>query len=163
MLALYYGCGLRRSEGLKLTLTDIDFGKGRLLIRIPKNKRDRYVLMSPKVQQMVEEYVYQARDLYLVEGSKHERLLIGERGTPIHTETLRSRIIILWQKVKERYFVEKDCTGLHTLRHSLGTHLYMAGMDIGKIALLLGHRTLETTQLYIHSANQLKQNKKDHD
>ena len=120
-------------------------------------------MMSPKVQQFVEEYVYQARDLYLAEGTNYERLLIGERGKPIHYETLRSRMVALWKRVKERYQTEKECSGLHTLRHTLGTHLYMAGMEVEKIALMLGHRTLESTQLYIHSANELKQNKKSHE
>jgi site-specific recombinase XerD len=155
MLALYYGCGLRRSEGIRLTITDIDFGKSRLLVRKTKNGHERYVMLSPKAQQLIEDYVYQARDLYLAEGSGHERLFIGERGKPVHPETLSERIEVLWRRVKERYNAEREVFGLHTLRHTLGTHLYMAGMGIEKIALMLGHRTLESTQIYIHSANKL--------
>src|SRR5205807_1681214 len=58
MLAVYYGCGLRRSEGIRLTVTDIDFGKSRLLVRKAKNGHERYVMFSPKVQQIIEDYVY---------------------------------------------------------------------------------------------------------
>jgi len=156
MLALYYGTGIRRSEGLNLELTDIDFSKGRILIRQPKNKRDRYVLMSPKVQHFVEEYVYKARDLYLSESNSFQHLFISERGLPMHGESMDARIESLWNRVKEKYPVEKPKIGLHLLRHSLGTHLYLAGMDIEKIALMLGHRCLEATQIYIHLAKLLK-------
>lgn len=156
MLALYYGCGIRRSEGLNLELTDIDFNKGRILIRQPKNKRDRYVLMSPRVQHFVEEYVYRARDLYLSEDNSFQHLFISERGVPMHGESMDARIESLWNRVKERYPVEKPKIGLHLLRHSLGTHLYLAGMDIEKIALMLGHRCLEATQIYINLAQLLK-------
>lgn len=156
MVALYYGCGLRKSEGLKLLITDIDFARGWIHIRSPKNKRDRYVTMIPTVQRQIEEYVYSARDMYLPEHARYEQLFIGERGTPVKPETLAKRIEALWSRVKERYGSEKNI-GLHTLRHSLGTHLYMAGVEIEDIALMLGHTRLESTQLYIHISNQLTQ------
>ena len=156
MLALFYGCGLRRSEGMEIVLQDIDFGKGRVLIRDPKNGRDRYVMFSPKVQQMIEAYVYQARDLYLPEGAQYDNLFISERGAPIQYETAKARMTSLAKRVQNRYETERLLNGIHALRHSLGTHLHMAGMDVDKIAFMLGHRTLESTQLYIHSANDLK-------
>ena len=157
MLAVYYGCGMRKSEGLRLLLTDFDFGKGRIHVRKAKNNRERYVMMSPKVQQQIEEYIYSARDFYLSEQATHEELFISERGTPVAGETMADRIEKLWSKVRDRYGSDKHI-GLHTLRHSLGTHLYMAKMDIEMIALMLGHRSLEATQIYIHLANQLKLN-----
>lgn len=156
MLAIYYGCGMRKSEGLRLLLTDIDFNKGRIHVRKSKNNRERYVMMSPIVQQQIEEYVYSYRDFYLAEQSCYEELFIGERGAPIKPESMAKRIEALWKRVKDQYGNDKHI-GLHTLRHTLGTHLYIAKMDIEMIALMLGHRTLESTKLYIHSANLLKQ------
>lgn len=155
MLGIYYGCGMRKSEGLRLHLTDFDFGKGRIHVRKSKNNRERYAMMPPTAQAHIEEYIYNYRDFYLGEQSTYDDFFIGERGTPIHPETLASRIEALWKRVKDRYGSEKHI-GMHTLRHSLGTHLYMAKMDIEMIALMLGHRTLEATQLYIHSANSIK-------
>jgi integrase/recombinase XerD len=154
MLAIYYGCGMRKSEGLRLLVTDIDFGKGRIHIRKTKTNRERYVMMSPVVQKQIEDYVYTARDFYLREDSSYLELFIGERSSPVCGEALSFRIELLWSRVNDRYGSLKHI-GLHTLRHSLGTHLYMAKMDIDMIALMLGHRSLEATQLYIHSANQL--------
>lgn len=155
MLSLYYGCGMRKSEGLRILLTDIDFSKGRIHVRKATNSRERYVIMSPMVQKQVEQYVYSARDMYLSESSKHEQLFISERGAPMHPESIASRVEMLWKRVTDSNGGDK-WIGCHTLRHSLGTHLYMAGMAIEDIALMLGHRTLEATQLYIHLANQLK-------
>jgi len=155
MLAIYYGCGMRKTEGLKLVLTDIDFGKGRIHLHQTKTNRERYVMMSPIVQKQIEEYVYSYRDFYLPEGATEEGLFIGERGKVIKPETLGFRIAHLWDRVKDVYGSEKT-VGCHTLRHSIGTHLYMAGMNVEMVALMLGHRTLEATQLYIHSANNLK-------
>lgn len=155
MLSIYYGCGMRKSEGLRLVLSDFDFSKGRVFVKKTKNNRERYVIMSPTVQKQIEEYIYNYRSFYLPELSNYDELFIGERGSPIHGETVVKRVEALWGRVKNRYGTEKQC-GIHTLRHSLGTHLYMAKMDIQMIALMLGHRTLEATQLYIHSANTLK-------
>lgn len=154
MLALYYGCGLRKSEGLRLLVTDIDFNRNRIRIRKTKTNRERYVMMSPTVQQQIEDYLYSYRDFYLPEGSQYEEFFISERGKPVAKETLVKRIETLWLRVKEKYGTNKQVT-LHKLRHTLGTHLYMKGFEIDMIALMLGHRTLESTQLYIHNANLL--------
>ena len=155
MLALYYGCGLRKSEGTNILLPDIDFARGRIHIRQAKNNRERYVMLSPKVQTHLEQYVYSAREMYLPENSTCENLIIGEHGGQLSGQGIFIRIKNLWAQVKDKYGTEKHI-GVHTLRHSLGTQLYIAGMSIDQIALMLGHRSLEATQLYIHLANKLK-------
>lgn len=155
MLALFYGCGLRKSEGANLLIPDIDFARGRIHIRQAKNNRERYVMLSPKVQAHLEQYVYSSRELYLPENSTCENLIIGEHGGQLSGQGIFVRIKSLWSKVKDKYGTEKHI-GVHTLRHSLGTQLYIAGMGIDQIALMLGHRSLEATQLYIHLANKLK-------
>ncbi|MCC7302601.1 MAG: tyrosine-type recombinase/integrase [Bacteroidia bacterium] len=154
-LAIFYGCGMRKSEGLRLLVSDIDFSRSRIHVRKAKNNRERYVMMSPTVQVHVEEYVYNYRDLYLPEGSTYDELFISERGLPVKPETAAKRMEALWQRVKDRYGSDKR-VGIHTLRHTLGTQLYMVGMSIEMIALMLGHVTLEATQRYIHIANHLK-------
>lgn len=155
MIAIFYGCGMRRSEGQRLVLTDFDFVKGRIHIRKCKNNNERYVMMSPTVQQQIEEYIYSHRDLLLTEQSNQDAFFIGEWGTTLTGHSLTRRLTQLWDKVKDDYVSDKHI-GLHTLRHSLGTHLYMAKMDIEMIALMLGHRSLLATQLYIHLTNLLQ-------
>ena len=154
MLSIYYGCGLRKIEGLRILLTDIDFNSRRIFIGKSKTNSQNYVTAAPKVLQYIEEYVYQYRDVYLRENSAHNELFISERGVPMHPETIANRIKVLWKRVREQYGSEKHI-GCHTLRHTLGTHLYMAGLDIETIAFMLRHKTLQSTQVYIHLANEL--------
>lgn len=157
IIAIYYGCGMRNAEGLRLLITDIDFNRGRIHVKKSKNNRERYVMMSPKVQQQIEEYVYYYRDLYIEEQSQQanpDAFFIGEKGKDLTKKALLSRLKKLWARVKKIYGSDK-LIGIHTLRHTLGTHLYMAKMDIEMIALMLGHRSLCTTQVYIHLTNKL--------
>ena len=160
MLGLYYASGLRRSEGINLLVQDLDFNSGKIHIRKTKTNRERYAFMSPRAKKHIEDYIYHARELYLSESTPIDILLISSRGEPAHPETMKFRLKALWKMVKERHGVNKPI-GLHMLRHSLGTHLYMAKMEIEDIALMLGHKTLEATQLYIHLANQLEQENKN--
>lgn len=158
MLAIYYGCGLRNSEGLRLQITDFDFNSKKIYIRKSKNGSERYVVMSPKVQQHIEDYIYQYRDVYAEQLWEHENpdaFFIGAGGKELSKKALLSRLQKLWKRVKETHGNEKQI-GIHLLRHTLGTHLYMAKVDIEDIALMLGHRSLCTTQVYIHLTNLLQ-------
>jgi integrase/recombinase XerD len=160
-LAIYYGCGMRNGEGMRLLITDIDFNRGRIHVRKSKNGSERYVMMSPKVRQQIEDYVYCYRDLYVEKLSGQtnpDTFFIGEGGRLLTKKALLSRLQKLWKKVKGAYGNDKHI-GVHTLRHTLGTHLYMAKMDIEMIALMLGHRSLCTTQVYIHLTNLLQNEK----
>lgn len=154
VIAIYYGCGLRKGEGERLLITDIDFNRNRIHVRKTKNNQERYVIMSPKVQQQIEDYVYYYRDLY---GSRSDSdvFFISTDGMPYTDRVLTGRLKRLWEKVKERYGSDKTIN-LHKLRHTLGTHLYMAKMDIEMIGLMLGHISTGTTQVYIHLTNLLR-------
>lgn len=155
ILAIYYGCGMRNGEGLRLMITDIDFNRSRIHVRKSKNGSERYVMMSPTVQQHLEDYVYNYRDVYIEELSNHsnpDAFFIGVNGKELAKKALLKRLQKLWKKAKSIYGSDK-LIGIHTLRHTLGTHLYMTTKDIEMIALMLGHRSLCTTQVYIHLTN----------
>jgi integrase/recombinase XerD len=138
IFALYYGCGLRRNEGYKLTANDIDFDKKTIFIRQGKNYKDRIIPMNTGVCKALENYIYNYRNLQKV---KHKRLFLSTTGT------LNNSLQDL-QKLTE---IDKKLT-LHILRHSIATHLLQAGMSIESIALFLGHSSLESTQIYTHLA-----------
>ncbi len=136
IFALYYGCGLRRNEGYKLTVNDIDFDKKTIFIKQGKNYKDRIIPMNTGVCKALENYIYNYRNLQKV---KHKRLFLSTTGT------LNNSLQDL-QKLTE---IDKKLT-LHILRHSIATHLLQAGMNIESIALFLGHSSLESTQIYTH-------------
>lgn len=143
VFVLYYGCGLRRSEGYHLQLNDIDFDKRTIFIRQGKNYKDRIIPMNTSVHKALEYYVYNFRNL---QKTNHQRLFISTAGTL--NEELQN--------------LQKACTGkairnkrltLHILRHSIATHLLQNGMGIESIARFLGHSSLHTTQIYTHIVN----------
>ncbi len=149
MLALYYGCGLRKSEGINLDVSDILFDRKLLYIRKAKNNHQRYVPMTASNLKYLEQYIYNARPLLLGEASKEAALLISERGPRINGGTVYLRLKALQHKAH----INKEI-GLHTLRHSIATHLLQNGMELENIALFLGHRCLDSTQIYTHIINE---------
>lgn len=151
MLAIYFGCGLRKKEGIKLDVMDIDINKEKIFIKKSKNNRERYVSMHPKVVNEINEYL-NVRHYYLPEYSSNDALFISERGNRISGEAMAKRMQALWSRVVDRYGNTKHVT-LHTLRHSYATLLYKQGMKLPFIKTVLGHRTIEATELYVTLSN----------
>jgi integrase/recombinase XerD len=140
IFALYYGCGLRRTEGFKLTVNDIDFDKKTIFIRQGKNYKDRIVPINTGIYKALEHYVYNFRNLLKL---NHKRLFVNTTGTL--NDSLKDL-----QKVTDSESIQNKRLTLHILRHSIATHLLQNGMSIESIALFLGHSSLESTQIYTH-------------
>ena len=140
IFALFYGCGLRRSEGWNLKIQDIDFNKKTIFVRQGKGSKDRIVPMSEGVYKEVQDYVYNFRHRLKL---NHNRLFISKDGN------LLLRLKHLKKICGDENIKAKRIT-LHTLRHSIATHLLQNGMTIENIALFLGHSDLDTTQIYTH-------------
>jgi integrase/recombinase XerD len=140
IFALYYGCGLRISEGYNLQLQDIDFDKKTVFVKQGKNYKDRIVPMSAGVYRELQDYVYNFRCCLKL---KHNRLFT------VSTDTIWRRLKELQNACNDKTIKNKHLT-IHRLRHSIATHLLQNGMSIENIALFLGHNSLESTQLYTH-------------
>ena len=155
MLTVYYGCGLRKSEGLFLNVDDVHFDRKQLFVQKAKNGHQRYVPIPTRGLQDLENYIYSARPLLLDTQSTNSRLFISERGTSLHPESMKKRLDAPREKSNNTKL--KDATfGLHTLRHSIATHLLQAGMELENIALFLGHKSLDSTQVYTHLLHELE-------
>lgn len=153
MLAVYYGCGIRKAEGIALEISDVLFERRLLYVRKAKNQHERYVPINLKCLQDLEIYIYTARPLLLDETTKTEHLFISERGAAMQGQSLICRLNALKEKTGNPELQNKSF-GLHALRHSIATHLLQAGMELENIALFLGHKTLDSTQLYTHLINE---------
>ena len=140
ILALYYGCGLRRLEGFNMCLQDIDFNKRTIFIHQGKNYKDRIVPMSEGVYRDLQDYVYNFRHLLKL---NHNRLFISCYGA------IAKKFKYL-QNICEDENIKAKKPHLHILRHSIATHLLQNGMSIENIALFLGHSSLDSTQIYTH-------------
>lgn len=147
MLSIAYGCGLRRSEILKLNTEDINT-ESRMLYVKGKQGRDRQVPMSKTTLTHIQIYLDDAREK-LLKGNYHEALFISERGRRIDGMALNLRLLALQEKSGNPTLMEKKI-GLHTLRHTIATHLLQSGMKLRSIQRFLGHLSIESTQRYAH-------------
>jgi len=152
MLSVYYSCGLRRNEGAHLTIDDINFDTRVLHVRKGKNYKERFVPISKGTAQYLQEYVYDHRPL-LAKDKKESALFVSVTGKPMIGGTLYARLKLL-QILSEDIALQQKEIGLHTLRHSIATHLLQAGMSLEKIARFLGHSSLDSTQIYTHLVKQ---------
>lgn len=148
ILTIYYGCGLRRNEGVNLSVDDINFDTRILHVRKGKNYKERLVPFSKSSLKYLEEWIYDHRSK-LVKSKKEGTLFIGRYGKPVSGGALYLRLKLMQQKINNPNLQSKNI-GLHTLRHSIATHLLQNGMALQKIQRFLGHSSLESTQIYTH-------------
>jgi integrase/recombinase XerD len=148
MLTVFYGCGLRRNEGVHLSIDDINFDRRILHVRKGKNYKERLVPFSKSGSKHLQEWIYDHRP-GLIKSQKEGSLFIGRMGTPMIGSSLYARLKLL-QLNTESIELQKKNIGLHTLRHSIATHLLANGMELQKIQRFLGHSSLESTQIYTH-------------
>lgn len=135
-----YGAGLRLGEACRLRVTDIDEARKALYIQEAKGRKDRYVMLAPSLLATLREY-------WRVHCPKTLLFENPETGRPFCNSTLQRA----FQLARQAAGIAKPATP-HTLRHCFATHLLEAGWDIRRIQLLLGHKSVLTTQLYTHVA-----------
>ena len=140
ILTSAYAAGLRVSEATHLKVTDID--SQRMVIRVDqgKGRRDRYVMLSPRLLDALRVYWKTVRPTtWLFPGDTSD--------LPISTHAVESAC----QKAHRAAGIHKPITP-HSMRHAFATHLLEAGTDVRRIQLLLGHRSLATTSRYLKIA-----------
>jgi len=140
IFTLCYGCGLRRSECLKMTVRDVDFDRKTVFVRQGKNYKDRIIPMSAGVYKELQDYIYNFRHRLKL---GHNRLFTS----PQYAVNLHLKYL---QTLCDNETIKAKRLSSHVLRHSIATHLLQNGMSLENISLFLGHCSLDTTQLYTH-------------
>lgn len=139
ILMTAYSAGLRASEVIVLKPEHID--SKRMLIKVENGKggKDRYTLLSERLLKELRHYykIFQPKTYLFPSSYKDKGLLCYESVRSIYANARKKAGI-------------KKGPGLHTLRHSFATHLLEAGYDIRKIQILMGHKSLSTTIIYLH-------------
>jgi integrase/recombinase XerD len=148
MLVVFYACGLRRREGSSLILDDLNFDRRILHVRKGKNYKERFVPFSRSSSKILQEWVYDHRPT-LTKSKRESSLFIGMPGKAMTGGSLYGRLKKLVVLVDNPDLQQKE-VGLHTLRHSIATHLLENGMELQKIQRFLGHSSLDSTQIYTH-------------
>lgn len=140
ILMTAYAAGLRVSEATHLMVRDVDSQRMVLRIEQGKNRKDRYVMLSPRLLEALRVYWKLERPTtWLFPGDIPEQ--------PISKGAVEKAC----QRAHRAAGIRKPITP-HSLRHAFATHLLEAGTDVRRIQLLLGHRSLATTSRYLKIA-----------
>ena len=140
ILTTCYAAGLRISEAIQLTIPAIDSQRMVLRVEHGKGQKDRYVMLSPKLLEIL-------RDWWRLNRPRHW-LFPGDRpDRPI----TRGAVERECQDAHQRCGIPKPITP-HSMRHAFAVHLLETGTDVRTIQLLLGHRSLATTAHYLRIA-----------
>jgi len=143
-LLILYATGMRREELIQLKIADIDTDRMLVRIRQGKGRKDRDVMLSPKL-------LDELRDYWRPADSTPKTYLFPGKGpnqnadVPMDARTVFNAV----QQAAQRAGLEKHVRP-HTLRHCFATHLLESGADLRTIQLLLGHVDLKTTSHYLH-------------
>lgn len=139
ILTLLYASGLRVSELCHLTLADVEEGEGLTLRIRGKGDKTRLVPLGPVAAETLSMYLAQARPR--LKGASSPWLLAGPTGRPL----TRQRVFQLVQDAGRRVGLT---LAPHHLRHTFATHLVGHNADLRAVQLMLGHASLNTTQIY---------------
>ncbi len=152
-LGLFYGCGLRSSEGRNLDINDVLFERNLIHVKRSKNHYDRLVPMTAAIKKDLHNYLLYSRP-YLCKQRTGNSFLVGKRGHRPQADSLRYRLVQLIEK--SGIDLNGRAIGLHSLRHSIATHLLQKGMKLEDIRQFLGHLSLESTQIYTHIVHEIQ-------
>jgi len=146
VLEVFYSTGIRRGEMVSVTIADVDFERGTLMIRQGKGKKDRLIPIGRRALAWTGRYLEEVRP-QLATLPDEGILFLTKYGQPF----TRNGISTLVRRLVRRSGIGKEGS-CHMLRHTMATVMLEAGADVRYIQQMLGHANLETTQIYTHVA-----------
>ena len=143
ILSLMYSAGLRVGEVCALRYEDISRSSMRIHIRHSKARSDRYAILSRNALDILTQYWFHA--------GRPTGFLFPSRNDP--ARPMASYTVNQFIFAKEKELGLKHQLTCHSFRHAFGTHLYENGADLLTIKALLGHKSLNSTTIYVHLAS----------
>lgn len=140
-----YGCGLRVSELISLKISDLYFDEGFIKVTGKGNKQ-RFVPISPYTQKYIVIYKDQIRSQLNIHKGNEDILYLNRRGKQL----TRAMIFTIVKQLARDAGLHKKISP-HTFRHSFATHLLENGADLRSIQQMLGHESITTTEIYVHT------------
>jgi len=117
-------------------------------VRKGKNYKERFVPINRKNLEILEDYIYEARPEF-IHHKENEALFISQQGKRLDGMSIANRLKAIVIAAENKKIIDKKIT-LHTLRHSIATHLLQRSVPLESIKHFLGHSSLESTQIYTH-------------
>lgn len=151
MMETLYSTGMRRAELVGLRIDDVDIGRGTVMIRQGKGKKDRMVPIGVRAVAWIEKYQFDVRPDYLAQTDGEDSGVLflakhGEAMTPKQLSYLVKKVIE--RAALKRFVNTHPNAACHLFRHACATHMLENGADIRYIQALLGHADLSTTEVY---------------
>ena len=143
---MLYACGLRVSEILQLRLSDLFLSEGFIRV-IGKGQKTRLVPIGTYSIRRLEGYLENRVSEYQPQPLYEDVLFLNRRGRSL----TRAMIFTLTKQIVEKTRIKKEISP-HTFRHCFATHLLENGADLRAIQLMLGHESITTTEIYLHSS-----------
>ena len=155
ILALAYGCGLRVSELVQCNTDDVKLKEGILIVPRGKGNKRRVIPLSRGVVKDLSAYFYQMR--IFEESKDYKSFMLNSRGNRMQENTYNKHLKNMIERTNNKSIAGKRIS-MHSLRHSIATHLIEEQMPLEQVRLFLGHSQIETTEVYTHiSEKQLKE------
>jgi integrase/recombinase XerD len=152
ILEILYDTGIRAAEMAAIKTNDLDLVNGYLAIRSGKGEKDRVVPVNSRVCKIINTYLLMVRYV-MIRGKDKGYLVLNRWGTKM-TPTA---VLAIVKRCTELSGIKKNVT-THTFRHTCATHMLKNGAPIRHIQELLGHESLESTQIYTKvTINDLKE------
>lgn len=148
MLELLYATGLRVSELVGLSISDVSLRQGVVRV-IGKGNKERLVPLGEEAVYWLENYLEHGRP-WLLNGQSLDVLFPSQRAQQMTRQTF-------WHRIKHYAVIagiDSEKLSPHVLRHAFATHLLNHGADLRVVQMLLGHSDLSTTQIYTHVATE---------
>ncbi|HPD95707.1 MAG TPA: site-specific tyrosine recombinase XerD [Tenuifilaceae bacterium] len=145
MIETLYSCGLRVSELVSLKLTDLFFDDGYIRV-IGKGDKERLVPIGSKAINDVGEYLEQRNSVaFRIDPAATNIVFLNRWGRQL----TREMVFTIIKKYARLAGIKKNISP-HTLRHSFATHLVEGGADLRAVQEMLGHESIQTTEIYTH-------------
>lgn len=147
IMEILYATGVRASEFIEIRLRDIDF-KRRTIRILGKGRKERMVVFSQSSKQTLEKYLEECRPSLVALNKfefNNEYVFLNSQGKKLTVRGLQFILDDIEKKIGTNYGLHP-----HIFRHSFATHLLEGGADLRVIQELLGHESLNTTQIYTH-------------
>jgi integrase/recombinase XerD len=155
-LSLCYGCGLRSMELTAINLEDLRLAENYLIIPHGKGNRKRLIPVNQRIRNDIEQYILHERAMYL-KTEQQKALFLNTSGERIRRYTFVCMLKKIIERTGNKEISKKEIRP-HHLRHSIATHLLEQGVGLEQVRNFLGHRKLESTEIYTRvSQKQLKE------
>lgn len=139
-----YSCGLRVSELVNLKISDLFIDEGFVRV-IGKGNKERLVPIGSFAVKHINYYIEQCRNHMDIHKDDSDILFLNRRGKRL----TRVMIFTIVKNLAEKAGIEKTISP-HTFRHSFATHLVEGGADLRAVQDMLGHESIQTTEIYTH-------------